>query len=69
MTKKHFEAFARYIRSFTHETDHPDYDRANTLARMVVAVARESNVLFSEEKFLKACGLELRSAIKARRAN
>lgn len=57
MTKKYLVWFARYISAFVADTANPDVDRAATLARMVIALAREDNPRFDRERFITACGL------------
>ena len=54
MTKKHFEAFAEYIKAqkgITSDTD------LRTFADIVAAVASRDNPRFDRDRFLKACGL------------
>lgn len=56
MTKKHFEAFADYIRhnilggDITRET-------AQAMADMVAYIASQDNPRFDRARFFKACGL------------
>jgi hypothetical protein len=56
MTKKHFEAFAEEIKN------NVAYDEnRQTVADVVIAVAKKFNERFDEKKFLKACGLTFES--------
>ena len=54
MTKRHFEAFARFIKA--QKGSDSDTSLRN-FADIVCAVASESNPRFDRQRFLVACGL------------
>ena len=62
MTKKHFEAFARYIREWEVETmdaeaSRTQYAERTAMAAMVADVSARDNPRFDRARFMKACGL------------
>ncbi len=59
MTKKHFIAFARYIKDAL-QYEALTRDEAHKMATMVIAIAQVDNARFDTGRFLTACGLEPR---------
>ena len=57
MSKKHFEAFAQYIREYSEQCPGVTKEK-QAMAQMICKIAARDNPRFDCRRFLVACGLE-----------